>query len=401
MARRRRGRQISFSTIFIVIIALALAAYVIYLMYNTFVDKTAVIESGDMGNQYAAQAVVVRHESLVDAEGLTRISYYANEGEPIYTGSKIAEAYASGYSQTDMNKLLQVRSNIKDHLKTLLASEYNDAQLDRYDMQVMDYARELGMLVLGKAEGNLLNLERQMTTVLGHRQQHLKDKYGSKDSTLIGYYETESTLQKKIQNWTTTYIADSDCVISFYTDGWENVLAQTEFDRIAPEQVRNIVAGNAPPQTTSQRGRTSIFRKVNPMGWNLLLLSNDKYWNPVIGQTYKVRLESFDDHIVDAQVTSFERMGTELLVRMQVPGSVTPFLNVRTAPAVVGESYVSGLKVPVTALHPQGDMMGVVLSDRDGRSFVPVEVIMQDNSYAVVQSLVPGALMEGQRVRVF
>lgn len=44
--------------------------------------------------------------------------------------------------------------------------------------------------------------------------------------------------------------------------------------------------------------------------------------------------------------------------------------------------------------------MGIVLTD-DGGRFVPVTVIMQDNSYAVIQPLQAGALMEKQKIRVF
>ena len=155
-----------------------------------------------------------------------------------------------------------------------------------------------------------------------------------------------------------------------------------------------------PEQTSAQRGRTPVFRKVRAGGWYLLLLSEDKNWNPVVGQSYKVELEGFDDQVVDATVTSFARSGGELLVRMSVSSDVRVVLNVRTANAQVGELYVSGLKVPLNALRQQNGQMGIVLTD-DGGRFVPVTVIMQDNSYAVIQPLQAGALMEKQKIRVF
>lgn len=401
MANRRRGRRKSNLLTYVVVIAvICIVVYVAYTVIIGVTQSTAYIESGDMGNQYTAQAVIIRSESLTDTEGLTSVRFFANEGEMAYAGTKIAEVYSSGFSQSDMNKLLSTRSSIKDQIKIATASEYSDTTLDRLDKQALDYARELGMMVRGEAQGNLLNLERQMSNLLTRRQQHFKDNYTAKNTTLRELFTTENTLQKKIQSWTTPYIADRECLISFYTDGWENVLTAEAFDDLSIETAQSVLSGATPPMTTSQRGRTAVYRQVSPSGWYLLLLSNDKNWNPVIGQSYKVQLQGFDDYVFDAVVSTYVKSGNETLVRLRVTGDVRPVLNVRTASAQVGEAYVSGLKVPLNALHTQGDMIGVVLTDNGG-IFVPVEVVLRDSTYAVVSSLVPGALWEGQKIQLF
>lgn len=399
MARRRR-QQGSFSRSLAVVIALAAMGYLIYALVSNFSSQTAVIESGNMGNQYNAEAVIVRNESLTDAEGLSSVKYYADEGELIYKGGKIAEVYSSGYSQTDINKLLSTRSEIKSQVKAALASVQADAELNRLDGQVLDYARELSMLVQDREQGNLLNLERQLSTALSNRQSYLRDKFYNSQPTLAGLYDTETTLVKKIQSWTTTYVATQDCIVSFYTDDYENVLTADGFDEIGISLVKGVLAGDEAPQTTAQRGRTAIFREVNPTGWYLLLISHDKNWNPVTGQYYKVQLGGFDNLVVDGEVTSFTRSGNELLVRMQVNADVEQVLNVRTVKAEVSEQYFSGLKVPLNALRQQGDQIGVVLTDGGGL-FVPVTIVMRDNSYAVVQPVMAGILSEGQKIRLF
>lgn len=396
--RKRKKRRVAFRFYVLLFVAVCVVGYGGYLAVDSLVRRTAVIESGNMGNQYTARAVIVRDETLTDVEGLTSVVYYADEGEMVYRGSKIAEVYSSGYSQTDMNKLLNTRSEIKQLHKTLNAS-YNDQQLDRMDAQIAEYAAEVRSLAQGRTDGNLLNLERQIQSALTSRQSYLKSRHMS-DTNLQSLYDTESSLLKKNASWTITYLADEDCIVSFYTDGYENTLTVDGFDEITAQQTRDVLNGVAPEQTSAQRGRTPVFRKVRAGGWYLLLLSEDKNWNPVVGQSYKVELEGFDDQVVDATVTSFARSGGELLVRMSVSSDVRVVLNVRTANAQVGELYVSGLKVPLNALRQQNGQMGIVLTD-DGGRFVPVTVIMQDNSYAVIQPLQAGALMEKQKIRVF
>lgn len=397
--QRRRKKRVAFRFyVFMALAGIALA-YGAYIAVDGLVRRTAVIESGNMGNQYAATAVVVRNEELTDAEGLTSITYFADEGEPVYKGNKIAEIYSSGYSQTDMNKLLNVRAQIKAYHQTLLASAYTDLVLDRYDEQILTTAREIGALVRGGERGNLLGLQRQLEDAMGSRQLHLRTRYES-DQNLRNLYDTESSLLKKIESWTVTYLADQDCIVSFYTDGYENTLRATEIDAIDAAMARAVIAGEAPQMTTAQRGRTAVFRTVQNDGWALLLVSHDKNWNPVVGQTYKVELTGFEDSVFDGVVASFARAGSEVLVRMTIRADVRPVLNLRVTQARVGELYVSGLKVPINALYRWGSEVGVVLTDGNG-VFVPVTIIMQDNDFAIVQPVSVGALSEGQKIRVF
>lgn len=403
MANRKKPRRKSgrLTTLLVMLIAGGLICFVGYTLIGGMVQRTAVVAAGSIGNKYAANAVVVRNEKVTDTEGLTTVKFYADEGELLYPGTKIADVYSSGYSQTDINKLLNTRTNIKTHVVTALASgSYMDTQLERLDATVMDYARELGLLVQGNAAGNLINLERQLTTALSQRQSHMREKYYSSDPTLARLYDDETSLVKKIQSWTTPFLSTSTCIISFYTDDYETTLDTAVFDDITMEQVKGVLAGERPQMSSAQRGRTALFREITPTGYGLLLLSSDKNWNPVDGQTYQVSLSGYEDVSISGVITSSTRNGNELLVRMWVDGDVKPLLNTRTAQAQVSETYAIGLQVPVGALYRQNGQEGVVLTDGDGW-FVAVTVLMRDNSIAVVQPLVAGTLQEGQRIRLF
>lgn len=400
MARRSRRRRTPIATYAVVVIAAFIICSVVYIVISSNVHSTAVIEIGDMGNQYKAEAVIVRNENVTDVEGLTSVKYSANEGQITLKGDRIAEVYAAGYSQTDVNRLLNIRAEIKSSVKTILSAEYSDARLETHDKQILMDAQEISALLHGTETGNLLNLQRQLTTSLTDRQAYIKEQYYSKYPLLAELYDSETSQIKKIQSWTNIYLATRDCIVSFYTDGYESMLDVEAFDQITLEDVRKVLNGEEPPMTSAQRGRTAVFREVDPSGWYLLLLSRDASWNPIDGQTYKVHLEGFDNNIVSAVVSTSARVGTELLVRMRVDGDVTPILNTRTTNAQVGEMNVSGLKVPSNALLQQNNQVGIVLNDGEG-IFVPVEIIDNYNDYAIIRSLDPSALSEGQIIRTF
>jgi hypothetical protein len=143
-----------------------------------------------------------------------------------------------------------------------------------------------------------------------------------------------------------------------------------------------------------------VYREVAPKGFYLLLLSRDNKWNPQDDAIYKVQLQGYEDALFDAKVLSSSKLNNETIVRMYVDSDVRPVLNARTAQATVGELYVSGLKVPSNAVLEQNGQPYVVVPIDGGRS-VPVYVMEFTPDYAIVQSVSPGLLAEGQKVRVF
>ena len=91
MKKRRKKRRVAFRFYVFLFVVLCGFLYACYLVVGGMFEKTAVIMAGNMGNQYHANAVIVRNETLTSAEGLTSITYYADEGEVVYKGNKIAE----------------------------------------------------------------------------------------------------------------------------------------------------------------------------------------------------------------------------------------------------------------------------------------------------------------------
>ncbi|MCL1964250.1 MAG: hypothetical protein FWF69_04220 [Firmicutes bacterium] len=391
-------RRVAFRFYILVLLAVCLFGYGLYVAWDNLVLRTAVVEAGAAVSQYQADAVIARYEKPVSEESVTKITHYADEGQLVYKGNRIAAVYSGSSSQSDMSKLLSVRARIKASHKQLRATTYSDVELKRMNDKILEYAHELEKMVHGK-RGNLLNLERLMASEMGRRQTLLRGRNAS-DQNLMNLYKEESTLEKKIDSWMTPFLAETDCIVSFYTDGYEGVLDVNDFDNITAAQVRGVLNGEAPALTAVQRGRTTVFRQVRPAGWYLLLISHDPNWKPVDGNAYKVQLTGFDDLVIDGVVTSSARSGNELLVRMTVGGDVRPVLNVRTAKAQVGEGQVSGLKVPLGARYMQGGQVGVVLVDNGG-IFVPIDIVAMDGDYYIIRPQVPGALREGQKIRLF
>lgn len=398
---RRRGPGMG--RVLFVLAVLAFSGWYIYSQMPTGI-RTAVISASQWGSSFPGDALIVRNETAYDEDGVTSIQYKAEEGSRVSRTSPICLVYTSGYSQKEVNALQNYRDQIKEYHKSLLAKETTfDQKMTRLESDVVQRAREVRLMVQGQ-KGNMLNLEKILDASITARQDYLREKYRD-DTRLTRLYDDENAQEKRIQSYTKQRTAAQESLVSFYTDGYES-LNPNNLEEYSPAQVRAMLGGAKPANTAAQRGRTTIYRLVRQTGWGVLLLVNAPDWTPVQGKTYQLKLEQFENTIVNATVQSYTRSGGELLLRLNVGSDVSPVLSMRTCQAEIGE-YVTSMRVPTNCIYRLPDELtgalapGVVVVDGGRETFVPVTILSQDAQSTHIESVYPGLLNVGQTVRVF
>ena len=409
-ARRRRtgrrsggggGRDRGVRILQFVIVAAVMALTILYLVntFSTGGQAYATIQAGTLGAHYSGDVLIVRNEVPYDAEGVTSIEYVADEGRTVVRNLPICNVFSAGYSTREMSTLQEFRDQIRDYQKTLLESETTyDARMARAEADVLGRSKDVRDIIAG-TRGSLTNQEKLLEAAIEARQQYLRQKYSS-DQRLTRLYDDEQAQLQRIDSWTKQYVAATDTIVSFYSDGFEYGLNMSNYDQFTPAEVRRMVNGEKPATATQQKGKTTIYRTVTDGSWVALMLVDSGDWNPVEGQSYQLQLERFENTQVMATVQSFTRSGGELLVRLLIQGSVSPVLYMRTCKADLGD-YVSTLMVPLKAVYHYQEMDGVVVVDGSNQSFIPVTVVNKDSRYAYVVAISQGLLFEGQTVRVF
>ncbi len=387
----------------LIVLAVAVAALAAWQIRGAFRSKatTARAVARTMGNSYSGTVVIARNEKLYETENKTSIDFVAAEGSHVSRSGVICKVYSSGYNQTETNRLQAYRQEIQSYHVSTVFSSYVDAALDSENDEIAGLAQQVRTLVQGRGVGSLSNLEKQLTSALTVRKNYLKQKYPD-DQTLSGLYKVENDQLKKIESWTTTYTASEDCIVSFYTDGYENTVNSSTFGTLTPSDVRAVIRGVAPEQSTVSRGSDPIFRTVSEEEWYALFLCQDREWNPVVGETYQMQLTGFDNYVIPAEVVSFTRIGNDLLLRMHISQSVEPVLNIRTCGASVGD-FVTGFSVPINALYTMDNAIGVVVADGGVQTFVGVTVISYpDADTAFVRPTLEGSpLTDGKTLLLF
>ena len=384
------------------LILLAAFGFAIWYLVKTLAPAAApyaTITAGTLGARYSGDCLIVRNETPFDAEGVTSVDYKAEEGSLVQRGDTICNVYSSSLSTKEVTALQDYRDQIRDYQLQLLSAETTyDAKMARVESDVLSRAREVREMIAG-ARGSLINQEKLLDAAINARQQYLKQKYSSYQR-LTRLYDDELSQEQRIQSWTKAYAATQEGLVSFYSDGYEYSLTAANYDTFIPSDVRRMYNGYKPEKSTTDKGKTTIYRTVRDGMWYVLFLSDDSTWTPVDGQTYELKLERFENTTVMATVESSTRSGGELLVRLSVSGSVKPVLYMRTCQAELGD-YVSSLCVPSRALIRKDDMDCVVVVDGANQSLIPVNILLRDGDNVYITAIQQGLLYEGQTVLLF
>lgn len=342
-------------------------------------------------------AIIVRDETVSSFEGSGQVVYVAAEGAEVAQGQEIANVYAAGYSEKEINQLESVRQSIRAYHRQIL-DNIVDAELERLENNVQQKALEVKTLIREKPRGSLINLEKQLQSAMQARQSYL-NRSQRQDPKLTNLYDEEAKRENAIASWRNAENAPVAGIVSFYLDGCERFLTPANLETLSVEDVRSVLAGRMPESAEQSRLEKNIFRIIKPDKWYVVLLSKDANWNPVNGQIFTVQFEGFEGSAFSGKVVRMLKAGGEVMAQLEMDSALGPLLMKRAGKAMIGIN-LTGLSVPVKAITVVNGQPGVTVKDVPGGTFVPVEVLSSDSQNAIVQPLVEGTLAIGWRVIV-
>ena len=375
---------------YIFLLAILVIAFLIVRPHLDFGTREITIEPGSASYSRSTDAVIIRDETVFSSGTIARVEYVATENTLLNEGDTIAYLYSTGYSESELERLEEVRANIQAYHKTIL-NNIVDTDLERLDRIVDMKALELKALVTHQTSGDLLSLTRQLESAMVDRQDYMRANQ-REDLNLNRLYQSESTRMNSIASWRTEATAEAEGVVSFYTDGYENALTPDSLEALTPEDIRAVIAGSPLGETSSRQ--TNIYRLVDQDTWYVAILTDGQSWNPVLDQEYYLQFEGFEDLVYTARVTRVQKIDNDVLAVFLVEDPMGPMIYQRSG-RVTLNSELSGLSVLSEALADQNGQPGVWLFDVPGGTFVPVDVLSNDGSRALIQPLAEGALEVG------
>ncbi len=389
------GRRRVTGRFYVFLILIGIGLYFVIREVAPLGSSEAIVTMAATSYTQTVDAVIVRDETVASFEGNAQVVYVAAEGAEVVPGQEIADVYAAGYSEKEIQQLETVRQGIRAYHRQILKNIV-DAALERLENNVQQKALEVKTLIRDKTRGSLINLEKQLQSTMQARQNYLNQNR-RQDQKLNNLYAEETKRENAIASWRNLKNAPVAGIVSFYLDGCERFLTPANLESLTVEDVRSVLAGRTPESGEQSRLEKNIFRIVSPDKWYVVLLSKDATWNPVNGQIFTVQFEGFEGSAFTGKVVKMLKASGEVMAQLEMDSALGPLLNKRAGKAMIGIN-LTGLSVPIKAITVVNGQPGVTVSDVPGGTFVPVEVLSSDSQNAIIQPLVEGTLSIGWRV---
>ena len=392
----RRKRRVT-GRFYIFLLLLLVIAFLIVRPHLFSSGKEAVIMTATAQYSQMMDCVIIRDETVVSSESITRIEYTAAENTLVNAGDTIAYVYSSGYSEGLLAKLEETRRTIQDYHKNNILNNIKDADLERYDTIVDMMVLEFKHLVNGESNGSMRTVAQQLETAMVNRQEYLRQNK-REDTKLAKYYDDENTRLSSIQSWRKQEKAAGSGVISFYTDGYEKDLSGETISALTVQDIRTVLSGGRLSKASSVKN-TDIYRLVDQDHWYVAVVADTNNWNPVVGWDYYLQIEGFEDMAFTAVVTSVQKENNSLLAVFEINDPMGALIYQRTGKAMISTT-LQGLSVTAEAICVENGQTGVLLYDIPGGTFVPVEVLSNDGKMALIRPLAENAIGVGDRVLI-
>ena len=175
-------------------------------------------------------------------------------------------------------------------------------------------------------------------------------------------------------------------IVSFYFDGYEQVLSLNKLSTINSALVKTIVKGGNTANTASSTSETPIYRIINNTHWFIAFVTNAT--DPMRlaeGEQYSVTFPDYSEQ----QYTATARAGTvsenAVVNLLEFNVDIGKLIGVRTVKATISKS-AQGLVVPLKAIEIVNGVPGINISYGDSALRVEVDILAKDEKKAVIRA---------------
>ncbi|MCE5189568.1 MAG: hypothetical protein LLF75_10385 [Eubacteriales bacterium] len=369
---------------FLMILSVAGIIAIVAVIIN-LTKKSGEIEFGSLGADMEVNAAVIRDETVVMSEQYEKITFDVVEGETISNDQVIAQLYKRGYQDETMVTLLNLKKQIYDYQMQLLGGQ-ETPELTELNNSIETVELQIRSVSRAESSLDMLDLEQSLKDLVTQRETLLKTVV-TPDTTLTQLYNDLSSQESVMSGWKRDIKNTSGTgVVSFYFDGYEQVLSVNKLSTVNSALVKAVVKGGNTANTASSTSEIPLYRIINNTHWFIAFVTNAT--DPMRladGEQYSVIFPNYSEQ----QYTATARAGTvsenAVVNLLEFNVDIGKLIGVRTVSAKVSKS-AQGLVVPLKAIEIVNGIPGINLSYGDSALRVEVDILAQDEKKAVIRA---------------
>ncbi len=395
--------------------------------------KSGTLHTGTQTLALEASAIVIREESCVSVERYDRATYQVQEGAQVTSEMPVATVYKWGYTDDMTQSLLNIQEQIYQKQLELLGS-VESAELSNINNQLLEKQQAIRQCLRRELQGvtmeasqispaataqpdvnqesgqtaqpaeqqpeaqqltaqqpageDLLTLENDIKDLLTQRSALLRQLVQA-DEALNALYGEEETKKAQLAEYASDVVAKGSGVVSFYFDGFEQVLSGDKLDVINADVINKVLDSAAGGMVASSE--SLLFRLVNPSHWYIAFVTpRSQALRVSAGQTYNVQVEGYADRLFIG--TALEPVVNEngVVNILEFNETLGDLIGVRTVKIILS-GEMTGLEVPLEAIVEEN---GAPVLPVDGQK-IPLEVYSADEDTAIIAAKDGASLSAG------
>ena len=410
MARRKR-RRFRLNPRFFIIIGVLFAVVVaaVYLLRHRTKSGSLSFDSISMERKVAG--AIIREETAVSTDRYEKINFHVIEGDMIANNALIATVYRMGYQDESMITILNLEKEIYQYQAQQVGSA--DATLNDINSRITAVEELIRDVARQDSNQDDLVLEQQLRSLQQERSNYLYATVPV-DTYLQGLITQLNDQKATISNWTRDIINTAGSgIISFYFDGYEDVLSSSKLGTVNVSLIRNVVRGLNTSKASTSSSKALLYRLVSPNHFYLAFATDiDDPFRVTEGESYYVTFDDYSDTVYQVtarapivfaiEPTSEEEetstSGQGVVNILEFYTDIGSFSGIRTVNATISKA-AQGLKLDKELITIENGIPYVYIKNGDALMRVEVNVLSEDEKYCVIrESGGTSILNQGQKV---
>ncbi len=340
------------------------------------------LKQGSMEATITGKAVLIRDEMSISVDRYDRVEFSVGEGETVYEGMPIATVYKWGYTDDMAQTLLNTETEIYNAQKSQLSGVEN-AEFSSIELQIEQKRAAIRAAVSGTGEGDTLTLQNELKTLMEQRTTFLKNTVQPTEE-LTRLYNTREEKLSQLASYKTEITAAKDGRVSFYFDGFEQILNKDKLDTINAALVNTTVSGTV--DSLGGSGDNLLYRLVNTRLWYAAFVTDGEEEAGLLeGQTYTVTFDGYEDQAFTATANELVHSEAGVLNMLEFTEDMGALLNSRVI-TLTANATLSGIVVPLDAIGNKDGASIITIENGDNDYDVQIDIIATNGENALIKA---------------
>lgn len=393
MARTRVRIKGRFVLIMTVLIGLIIGAVLIAKAHK----RNGEIQFGSIDAEMEVRAAVIRDEKVVMFEQYEKALFQVVEGEVVSGDQLIVQLYRRGYQDETMVSLLNLQREIYNYQMQLLAGG-EPPELAEINADIATLEGQIRAVARGDSELDMLTLEQSLKGLQNERAALLKAVVPT-DAMLNAMYADEAAQLNTQSSWRQDIRNTAGAgIVSFYFDGYEQVLSTSKLPTINAALINSVVNGNNTSAVRSTTSQEPLYRVISNTHWYIAFVTkSNEPKRLVAGETYYVTFGDYTETVYTATAKATTVSESSVVNILEFNADIGKMIGTRVVNATVSKS-AQGLMVPVSAIEYVDNIPCITIRNGDTPLRVEIEILSNDEKRAVIRALnESNTLAAGQR----